>query len=169
MKKEAYYFSHDSNAQDDPKCMALIDELGWAGYGLFWALCERMRTQCDFMLPHSIVKALAKRWNVEENILKKVISDFGLFASNDEFFWSERLKRSMELKSEKARESASYRWNNTERNANAMRTHTNGNAVGMRNDAIKGKEKKEKSNTIFPAGKKDRYIDPNATSTGMVY
>ena len=33
MKKDAYYFSHDSNAQDDPKCMLLIDQLGMEGYG----------------------------------------------------------------------------------------------------------------------------------------
>ena len=166
MKKEAYYFSHDSNAQDDPKCMALIDELGWQGYGLFWALCERMRTQCDFMLPHSIVKPLAKRWNIDEIILKKVISDFGLFASDDTCFWSERLKRSMELKSEKARESASYRWGNT----NAMRPHTNGNANGMRNDAIKVKEKKKKEKGNFsPNGlEEDHNGNPIRSTDGMV-
>ena len=27
-KKDAFYFSHDSDAKDDPKCMLLIEELG---------------------------------------------------------------------------------------------------------------------------------------------
>ena len=34
-KKDAYYFSHDANAQDDPKCMLLIDQMGLEGYGIF--------------------------------------------------------------------------------------------------------------------------------------
>ena len=35
-KKDAYYFSHYSNAKDDFKCMLLIEELGLEGYGIFW-------------------------------------------------------------------------------------------------------------------------------------
>jgi len=27
MRKEAYYFSHDANAQDDPKIMKMIDNM----------------------------------------------------------------------------------------------------------------------------------------------
>lgn len=147
MKKEVYYFSHDANAQDDPKCMKLIDELGWDAYGIFWAICERMRSQCDFMLPHSIIPNLAKRWNFDEIKLKKIINDFDLFKIENDNFYSERLKRSMELKSEKARESANYRWNNT----TAMRTDSDRNANGMRKDAIKVKKskRKEKENTNF--------------------
>jgi len=40
MKKEAYYFSLDSNARDDPKILQLRMEMGWEGYGLFWAIIE---------------------------------------------------------------------------------------------------------------------------------
>ena len=42
MSKDAYYFSHDSNAKDDPKCMVLIDQLGLEGYGIFWVLIETL-------------------------------------------------------------------------------------------------------------------------------
>jgi hypothetical protein len=45
MAKDAYYFSHDSNSQDDPKCMMLIDQLGMEGYGIFWALIEKLRNE----------------------------------------------------------------------------------------------------------------------------
>lgn len=34
MSKDAYYFTHDSNAKDDPKCALLIDQLGMEGYGI---------------------------------------------------------------------------------------------------------------------------------------
>jgi len=36
MKKEAYYFSHDSNARQDEKIIKLRMKLGWEGYGLYW-------------------------------------------------------------------------------------------------------------------------------------
>lgn len=139
MKKDAYYFSHDANAQDDPKMLHLIDELGMEGYGIFWALIERMRSQCDFMLTHTTALRYAKRWNADENIVKRVITEFDLFVINGDNFYSNRLKRSMEEKSEKARVSASYRWNN----ANAIQTQSKRNANDMRNDAIKVKERKK--------------------------
>ena len=40
MSKDAYYFTHDSNAKDDPKCALLIDQLGMEGYGIYWMLIE---------------------------------------------------------------------------------------------------------------------------------
>jgi len=39
-KKDAYYFSHDSNARNDPKVIKLRLSLGWEGYGMYWALLE---------------------------------------------------------------------------------------------------------------------------------
>ena len=42
MKKDAFYFSHDYNAQDDAKILNLRSEYGWEGYGLYWAIIERM-------------------------------------------------------------------------------------------------------------------------------
>ena len=61
MKKDAYYFSHDANAQDDPKCMVLIDQLGMEGYGIFWALIEKLRNESNYKLPLAIVGSLATR------------------------------------------------------------------------------------------------------------
>jgi hypothetical protein len=138
--KEAYYFSHDSNAQDDPKCMLLIDQLGMEGYGIFWALIERLRNETEYKLPLLILPALAKRWCTSKEKVESVIKNYSLFICENEFFFSPRLKDSMNLKSEKARISANYRWGD----ANALQTHSERNANGMRNDAIKGKEKKIK-------------------------
>ena len=50
MKKEAYYFSHDANAKDDPKILQLRMHLGWEGYGLFWGLIELLRNQPDYRM-----------------------------------------------------------------------------------------------------------------------
>jgi Domain of unknown function (DUF4373) len=139
-KKDAYYFSHDANAQDDPKCMLLIDQMGMEGYGIFWALIERLRAEKDYTLPLNICNAFAKRWGTSREKVETVIKSYGLFLVENEKFFSQRLQNSMIEKSEKARQSANYRW----QNANALLLDSGGNANGMRNDANKGKEKKEK-------------------------
>jgi hypothetical protein len=151
MKKDAYYFSHDANSQDDPKCMVLIDQLGMEGYGIFWALIERLRAEKDYKLPLSTIPAFAKRWGTSKEKVETVVNNYDLFKIKQNYFFSLRLKKSMDEKSEAAKRSASIRWSN----ANALRPHSNRNANGMRIDAIKVKEvKKEKGNSDFlPGGK----------------
>lgn len=149
MRKEAYYFSHDANAQDDPKCMQLMDELGVAGYGIFWLLIERLRSEKEFILPYTIVSAYAKRWGTKKDLVEKVINNYGLFIVENGNFYSERLKTSMEQKSQKAKESISYRWGKNDSNTNVNERNTN----VIRKDTIKVKEskvkEKKKVNTDF--------------------
>jgi len=144
MKKEAYYFSHDANAKDDPKILKLRMEMGWEGYGLFWALIELLRNESDFVM-RTHCKSIAFALQTHEDTIKKVIEDFDLFIIEDGYFWSESLLKRMELKeerSEKARESAKKRWNK-DIDANAMRTHSERNANAMQLKESKVKEIKE--------------------------
>lgn len=147
-KKDAYYFSHDANAQDDPKCMVLIDQLGMEGYGIFWALIEKLRAEKDYKLPLITVEPFAKRWGTSKEKINAVIKNYSLFIiQDDNFFYSERLKNSMEMKSIKAKESANKRWDKQLQENNdtsAMRPHSESNTSAMRNDAIKVKERKVK-------------------------
>lgn len=140
MRKEAYYFSHDANAMDDPKCMMLIDQLGMEGYGIFWGLIERLRQEKEYKLPISVLPSLAKRWGTSTEKMQTVVSKYGLFIMDEMDFFSDRLRRSMEEKSLKGRNSANIRWGN----ASALQTHSERNAIGMQNDAIKVKESKVK-------------------------
>lgn len=41
--KDAYYFSHDANAHNDPKMLNLRLLSGWEGIGLFWTFLEILR------------------------------------------------------------------------------------------------------------------------------
>jgi len=144
MKKEAYYFSHDSNAKDDPKILQLRMEMGWEGYGLFWALIEMLRNESDHKM-RTHYKSIAFALHTQEDSIKKLINDFDLFAIDDQYFWSESLLKRMEMKeskSEKARQSAKKRWNQ-ENDANAMRTHSDSNANAMQLKESKVKESKE--------------------------
>lgn len=161
MAKEAYYFSHDANAQDDPKCMLLIDQMGMEGYGIYWALVERLRNETNYILPICICNALAKRWGTSREKIETVIKSYGLFVLENEHFFSNRLRNSMNLKSEKARVSASYRWNN----ANALQPHTDSSANGMQKNAIKGKKSKvkEKKGVSFSADGSRVFFDDNSS------
>lgn len=102
MKKDAYYFSHDSNAKDDPKIMLLIEELGLEGYGIFWVLIEALRDQPNYIYPLRLLPALARRYNTTFAKMETVIKNYTLFAIvDDAFFYSESLTRRMSILDEK--------------------------------------------------------------------
>jgi hypothetical protein len=152
MRKEAYYFSHDANAKDDPKILKLRMALGWEGYGLFWALVELLRNEGTHRL-HKHYKSIAYALHTKEDHIKSIINDFDLFAKDDDFFWSESLLKRMELKeerSEKMRNAANKRWNK-DVDAQAMQKHSISNAQAMQLKERKGKEilNEESHNEIF--------------------
>lgn len=164
MKKEAYYFSHDGNAQDDPKCMMLIDQMGMEGYGIFWALIEKLRSEANYKLPISVLPSFAKRWGTSQEKVQTVVKNYGLFTVENDLFFSLRLIHSMNIKTERAKLSASYRWGN----AIALQPDSERNADGMRRYAIKGKEKKEKKKAS-PNGDLNHNGHPKADLNGMSF
>ncbi|MFX4284862.1 Lin1244/Lin1753 domain-containing protein [Aliarcobacter butzleri] len=103
-KKDAFYFSHDSNAKDDFKCMLLIEELGLEGYGIFWILVETLREQDSFKYPIRLLPSLSRKYNTTLTKMEVVIRNYNLFQIDQEnFFFSESLNRRMALM-DKARE-----------------------------------------------------------------
>ena len=110
------YFPHDCNARSDERIIALRIQHGWTGYGLYFALIEKL---CD-----SVCYSLKADYNLlaydlrsDASLVKSVICDFGLFAFTEdgECFYSESLNRRMEpldAKSKRAQEAAKKRWGN---------------------------------------------------------
>jgi len=97
-KKDAYYFSHDSNAKDDFKCMLLIEELGLEGYGIFWVLVETLREQELFNYPIRLLGSLARKYNTTQAKMEVVVKNYNLFIIEDDaFFFSESLNKRMSL------------------------------------------------------------------------
>ena len=138
---KSLYFSHDSNAQHDPKIMKMMSKHGWEGYGLFWALVERLRNESGYKL-EADYEVLAFGMRTQYERIKSLVEDLDLFVLKEDHFYSTRLNDTMRLmdsKSEKARSSARKRW---ERNANAMRTHSERDA---------NKRKENKRNNIYSA------------------
>ena len=86
------YFPHDCNATEDPKCVLLISQLGMEGYGIFWALVEKLRAQKDLRLPLSLLPALAGKWGTSAAKVETVVTAFGLFGIDDDQFFFSRLR-----------------------------------------------------------------------------
>ena len=152
INKEAYYFSHDSNARNDEKLLAVRMRFGAEGYGIYFMIIERLRDESDNMSIKDY-NILAFDFRVSADKVKSVIEDFELFEFTDDkkYFYSQRMLNNMKIKnqkSEKARLSAEKRWNKSESNANAMRTHSEGNAI----KESKVKESKVKEiNDVLPS------------------
>ena len=96
------YFPHDSDARSDDKIIALRIKHKWEGYGLYWALIEKLRESKNYTLKADY-NVLAFDLRADAAILKSVINDFGLFAftNNGECFYSESLNTRMQPLDEK--------------------------------------------------------------------
>jgi hypothetical protein len=132
--KDTYYFTHDYNARNDIKIKKLILKHGMKGYGLYWAIIEELYQNANALPTDYETIAFDMRSNSEE--VESIINDFNLFEIKDAYFCSNSVERRLNErseKSEKARESANKRWN---KNANALQTHCDSNAIKER----KGKE-----------------------------
>ena len=143
MSKDAYYFPHDSNAKDDPKCVLLIEQLGMEGYGIYWMLIETLREQPDYTYPVANIPALGRRYNTTAEKVKTVVCNYGLFTvKDDKIFFSDSLNRRMLVFEEKrAKRSEAGRLGNA---ARWKTSQTDLNAITMRSQFIASKVKKSK-------------------------
>lgn len=156
MAKDAYYFSHDSNAKDDPKCVLLIEQLGLEGYGIFWVLIETLRDQPEYKYPVNLIPALARRYNTTAEKMKAVVNGYSLFMVDEQDFFSLSLMRRMEVieeKREKARKSIAARWDKQKQlpptDTNEIRTYNERNTDELQGKERKVKESKENKTTTM--------------------
>jgi hypothetical protein len=140
MPKDTFYFSHDYNVRNDEKIKRLIRKHGMQGYGVFWAIIEDLYNNANAL--RTDYDGIAYDLRSDSEIVASLINDFDLFVFNGDFFGSNSVQERLDQrnsKSESARKSASYRWEN----ANALQTQSEGNAKKER----KGKE--IKGNKIY--------------------
>ena len=68
--KDAYYFSHDSNARNDQRLMKVRMKYGMEGYGIYFGIIEILREQAGYILYKSDIESVQFDLRVESNILK---------------------------------------------------------------------------------------------------
>lgn len=75
---KAIYFSHDCNARNDEKILALRMKHKSAGYGVFWMIVERLGESNDYMSIKDY-DIIAFDLREDPELIRSVIEDFGLF------------------------------------------------------------------------------------------
>ena len=101
--KDAYYFSHDSNAYSDPKILKLRMAFGWEGYGIFWAIIENLRNQENYTLAEDDFDFLTLSLAIDEAKLKQILSKclaIGLLVLEDGNIFSRSLLQRMDKRQE---------------------------------------------------------------------
>ena len=111
MNRKAFYFSHDYDARNDPKLVALRMKMGLEAIGAYWGIVEMLYSEGGY-LQHSQLEVVAFSIGAKVEDLKKIIAT-SLFESNDTTFWSNSILERLAEKDEKAgigRASATKRW-----------------------------------------------------------
>lgn len=163
--KDAYYFSHDSNARHDPKVLAMRSVYGAEGYGWYWMIIEMLREQPDYKLKIDKYtwNALAMQLQCDADAVNRFASDcmneFCLLNSDGEFLWSDSLLRRMtqkDIKSEKARKAAEVRWGKTNNGKDSSDSENTSN-----NSIANAKQTQSKGNAIKESKGKESNVDIN--------
>ena len=91
--KETFYFSHDYNAQSDDKILNLRMDLWWEGYGIYWALVERLASH-QGELKFSSIKSIAYDMQCDNSVITDVITKYNLFIFDEEkdIFYNKRIR-----------------------------------------------------------------------------
>nr|WP_326184242.1 DUF4373 domain-containing protein [uncultured Oscillibacter sp.] len=157
-EKDAYFFSHDCNARNDPKILALRSVYGAEGYGVYFMLIEILREQPDYKLSVNkyIWSTLAMQMQVDASRLEQIITDcctefsedgHTLLVNDGKYLFSTSLLRRMgkvDDISNLRREAARKRWENQPCKVSGGSDGCNGDANAEQSDANKRKAKQSK-------------------------
>ena len=190
-EKDAYFFSHDCNARNDPKILALRSVYGAEGYGVYFMLIEILREQPEYKLAVNkyIWAALAMQMQVDASRVEQIITDCctefcengkPLVINDGEYLYSPSLLRRMgrvDDISNLRREAANKRWGNRPCKAESETCKETedsgvcpGNANAEQTDANKRKGNKRKENkTICTIGAKEKKATPKKSDPFVAF
>ena len=94
MKKDQY-IPHEVSMRNTTEVMNLIENEGMAGYGIYWALLEYLRTQDDYVGDLRVLKSLARQLKTKLVKIESVLNSYGLFSVTDYTFRSRKLESAM--------------------------------------------------------------------------
>jgi len=143
------YFSHDYNARNDTKLVKLFMKRKLEGIGAYWCIIEMLYEEGGYLL-RSEYERIAFELRTNNELIKDIIENYGLFEIDDLKLWSNtamaRLKKRIE-KSEKARVSVKKRWDKYERNTNVKEMKSECNTSKVKESKVKVVE--ENKNTVI--------------------
>lgn len=182
-EKDAYFFSHDCNARNDPKILALRSVYGAEGYGVYFMLVEILREQPEYRLSVNkyIWNTLAMQMQVEASRLEQIITDCctefaengsTLLVNDGEYLYSASLLRRMgkvDDISNLRREAAQKRWKNQLARPTTAAEHPQAMQMQSKPMQIKEKQSRVKKSKAKQRKRKQRKLSlrtsPPATLT----
>tara|TARA_Y100001963_G_scaffold100401_1_gene138205 strand:+ start:952 stop:1824 length:873 start_codon:yes stop_codon:yes gene_type:complete len=94
--KDAYYFSHDSNARNDQRLMKLRMKYGPEGYGIYFMIIEILRDTENYTLHIDDIESICFDLRAEKEKVLDILKNYNLFVFDGDFFYSKSLSRRME-------------------------------------------------------------------------
>ena len=140
--KRDQYIPHEVSIRNTSEVMNLIEKEGMAGYGIYWAIMEYLRTQDDYVGDVRVLRTLARQLKTKLCKVESVLHNYGLFTLTDFTFRSIKLDammRPLENK-RKAMEKQNESKPKAERNQDDCKTLKTNDSVVL----SKVKESKEK-------------------------
>ena len=122
MKKDQF-IPHDVTMRSNTEIMRLIQKEGIAGYGIYWAMMEYLRTQDDYTGDIRVFGTLSRQLKTSPARLKRILLDYGLFEVKDNAFQSCKLNTVMRRLEDKRK--AMVERSSDERAANVQRNVRN--------------------------------------------
>ena len=115
MKKDQY-IPHEVSMRNTTEVMNLIENEGMAGYGIYWALLEYLRTQDDYVGDLRVLKSLARQLKTKLAKIESVLNGYGLFIVTDYTFRSRKLESAMKPLEDKRKAMSKQNVGKTEAN-----------------------------------------------------
>lgn len=130
------YFPHQYNAHDDEKLQQVIINHGLAGYAVFFLLLEYLGQKKDRVLSKDFYKVLSWNYRIDEDVVRSVVEDYGLFEVSDNHFSSDGLNDRMAALDDKiAKRKAAGALGGLKRVANLKQNSSNAQAMLEENQA----------------------------------
>jgi len=104
--ESSFYFPHDSNAANDPKCSALIGDFGMEAYGVYWRIIEVLHEQSGKLKKFpKLYDGLAGMFRMKPErlkiLLEALLRDYELLVEDENYIWSERVLSNLEIREAK--------------------------------------------------------------------
>ena len=161
MKKDQY-IPHEVSMRNTTEVMNLIEHEGMAGYGIYWALLEYLRTQDEYVGDLRVLKSLARQLKTSIDRLLRILKSYELFEVTDYAFRSRKLETVMKPLDDKrkamVKQSCDDRSTTVQRNScNSLKTKDA--SVLSKVKESKEEKKKEISEKEKPTMTWESYID----------
>ena len=157
MKKDQY-IPHEVSMRSTTEVMKLIENEGMAGYGIYWAIMEYLRTQDDYTGDVRVLRTLARQLKTKLSKVEAVLKNYGLFMLTDFTFRSIRLDVAMrplenKRKAMEKKNGSKVKEEQMQEDCNSLKTSSS----AVLSKVKESKEEKSKVSTTTPMW--EQYVD----------